>query len=173
MSKLIILFLAPLLLSCFSCISVRDQIPTPNALKSYTYGMYISTENKTITVKNRYVKGEIIAVEEDGMRILTTKEEEPLIFVDRQALKNARISIALLVNDPERIKGRSHLMGLIHFIHGWWNVITFPLTGAPRQAIVRGAIRKGYFIKYPEDITWNDLSKFARFPQGMPPNVWN
>jgi hypothetical protein len=26
-------------------------------------------------------------------------------------------------------------------------------------------------MRYPKEIDWNDLSKFARFPQGMPPNV--
>jgi hypothetical protein len=133
--------------------------------------MYIRTENKTKTVRNRFVNGEIIAVEKAGMYILTQGKEDSLRYVEKLALKHARISIALMVDDPERIKRRSYLMGLIHFIHGWWNIFTFPLTGAPRQAIVGGAIKKGYFIKYPEAINWEELSKFARFPQGMPPNM--
>jgi hypothetical protein len=171
MSKLTFLLLIPLLFSSFSCISVRDGIPTPTEFKSYTYGMYIKTENRTRRVKGRYVDGEIIAVEKGRMYILTNKNVEPLRFVDRITLQEAHISIALQVNDPERIKKKNQLIGLIHLVHGWWNIFTFPLTGVPRQAIVGRAVRKAYYVKYPEDITWNDLSKFARFPQGMPPNV--
>jgi hypothetical protein len=166
------LFSIPLifmLLIVSSC-SVNKYIAKPKHISTFVNGMYfkgIKFRGKNFT---RYFEGEIIALEDEGIYILTFGKEDELIFLNKDEIKKGRIYVALSSDKPESFSAWA-LINVLPVAHGWFGIFTLPITAAASGSIITDAKKRGYRMRYPKEIDWNDLSKFARFPQGMPPNV--
>lgn len=55
--------------------------------------------------------------------------------------------------------------------HGFWGVITLPINISTAASMNSSSNSSAYRMKYPDNISWNEMSKFARFPQGIPENI--
>lgn len=169
MSKYIIIIIVGMLTTVSSC-SVNKFVSTPKEISTFVNGMYFKGEKTKGNTLNRFFSGEIISVEEDGMHLLTFGKVDTLIYLSKNKIKKGKISIALSSDSPEKYAAWG-IINFLPFAHGVFGVITLPITAITTSAIISDATRGGYRIGYPKEIAWEDMHKFARFPQGIPPNV--
>jgi hypothetical protein len=127
----------------------RGWLPRAEELPQETRGAWIAVRGK-----NLLVEGELIAVSEERVQVLTRfrLEDVPLAQV-----RGATVALY----DPPNVAGGA----LIVLTHGYWAVFTLPLwlglaAGASREPLleVSGA-------ELPA------VARYARFPQGLPPGV--
>ena len=165
MNRSIILF--SLVLSLSACKSL-NYLPKPEAFPYHVKGHIIEMELE----ESYTMKGEIIEVTEDAVWVLPFKlNEGKLTKIPRSAVYDADIYVALTSNDPQAI---STWAGLINFAvlgHGYYGVLTLPTNLLITIPLARDAARGTYRMNYQRNVTWDYLHKFARFPQGLPPEI--
>ncbi|RED50569.1 hypothetical protein [Seonamhaeicola aphaedonensis] len=88
-----------------------------------------------------------------------------MISIDRNAIEEAEIMISLSVDNPKKIDTWASLLNATSIGHGFWGVITLPVNIGVSAGINSKNV---YWMKYPEHIKWDQLHKYARFPQGIP-----
>jgi hypothetical protein len=113
------------------------------------------------------LSGEFIAVEPDTVFVLT---RSGLRAIPRTMIKAARLG----TYDSEWYKLAYWTTGgaFLTVSHGWYAAISAPVwivTGIIAAASVsNGPIEE---VNGNNDFRWQEVSKFARFPQGMPPGI--
>ena len=157
----IILFIFSLL---FSACKTVNYIPKPADMKYYTKGMWIECNLKD----NSQTSGELIAVERQKLYVLDLNGA--LNLINRNSVSNATLKIALTSNSPEKLKV-APLIPLLSISHGLFLVFTLPINLAIVVPTYASNKSGTYIVKYPEATTWEKMSKFARFPQGIPKGV--
>ncbi len=164
---ILIIFIAQFLFSCSSI----SYLPKPKDYPLYINGMYFEgVEEK----ERKLIKfaGEIISVEKDSIISLVVSGKEPrkIFTVRKNKIRKGKVRIAKTSDDPEKFL----LFGiniLLPFTHGLYGAFTIPTMIPTTIGTISGAYRASFYIEYPKDIQWNEISKFARFPQGLPENV--
>ena len=140
--------------------SVQEYLPPVKEIGSTVMGSHISL----VTKSGHKSKGELIAVD--------TSQIVVLVFENRS-------SVQIPIHDIKSFKLRyakakhywpSILLGsLISISHGWGAFFTLPLNLIVTSAVsISGA---DAHILSQKRINYEKLSMFARFPQGIPPNV--
>lgn len=168
MSRHIIVIVVSILITS-SC-SVNKYVSTPKEISTFVNGMYFKGEKKKGNSLDRFFKGEIIAVEENGLHLLTFGKIDTVIYLPKNDVKRGKISIALSSDKPGKY-GAWGLINFLPFAHGVFGVFSLPITAITTGTIISDAARGGYRIRYPKEIAWEDMHKFARFPQGIPSNI--
>lgn len=158
--KLIFLILIPLLLA--SC-KTNTYLPSPAELKYHTKGMWFDCELPDKTKVN----GELITVENNQLIILPLFGEA--IAIKRNDIKEGNIQISLTTNYQDKLS-RGGLIPLLVISHGYWFIFTLPINLAIVVPTLATHKSGSYVVKYPNAVTWEQMSKFARFPQGIPKN---
>lgn len=153
-------FLYIILIITASCSSPKHVL-TPNELKKDTKGLYSKITFKTST--NR-VNGEIIEVSDKHITLLT---KDGILSFKKENIKESIILVSLTVNNPRRINSWASLINLLSLGHGYWAVFSLP----PTIAITSGITSEKYIMNYPKNVKWEELHKFARFPQGIPEQI--
>jgi hypothetical protein len=157
-NKLILALLPILLISCTS--TKYTALPTYNNINTYQYGSFIGIYRKA-----SYVAGELIAIDTNKIIILNKKKEEcitvPIEDVRRFLLRYAR---------PKHHYGWSiAVFNLATLSHGAFSLLTLPINLAVTISVT--ATAEHQFSYNRNDMTFDKLKMFARFPQGIPPNV--
>ncbi|WP_242134532.1 hypothetical protein [Aestuariivivens marinum] len=146
--------------------SSPKYLSAPKDFQNNVKGLYFKCK-----IKKKQTKfiGEIIEVGDDHIKLLSVKKGEKMIILDRNAIEEAEIMVALSVDDPKKIDTWASLVNVMSIGHGFWGGFTLPMN----IAIVSTGINKKniYRMKYPEHITWGQLRKYARFPQGIPKTI--
>jgi hypothetical protein len=112
----------------------------------------------------REIRGELIAVERDSVFVLTASG-----FESFPAVETRRAQVAGYQSGWPWLAGWTVLGTLSTISHGWFLVATVPLwviVGTVSAAVASGA----GIHRYPE-MSWSDLALYARFPEGLPPEV--
>lgn len=169
-TNLVIIILISLIVNC--CITPK-YLPTPDKLDTNTHGSYI----QIICEKNDNINGELISVEKDYLIVLEEEFSKCRLVPINDILKYklicakqnkygwtipAGIAVPLLpFQDPAG-------GGLMPF-QGFYPIFTIPINLIVTIAIASTA-KNAYKYK-SRDLSYTELRKFARFPQGIPPNV--
>lgn len=155
--KKLIFFIVTMI--CFSACKSPKYLATPENFKYETKGLILSYE----VSKDSTMLAEIIEVGKNTITLLPVNSPSPkLIEVKKNNIPEAEIIISLTSNNPKAI---STWAGLLN--------IPFPtpvhlLINIP---IMNDAAKGTYRTKYPQNVSWAELYKFARFPQGIPESI--
>ena len=132
--------------------------------------MVISAYNDTHRLAEKSISGELMAIQSDTVYLLT---DSALVAVNRNMIN----SVVLYLFKPQTktaplISGLSYLpnvFGAIAINEGAVLLLGVPLliTGAVMSAIES----TGSVMRYPGKYQLKAFSKFARFPQGLPPGL--
>ncbi len=158
-TNLIIVSLIALLIS--SCGSPR-YLPTHDMLDVYPKGSFIKISHVS---KSAISRGELIAIDEHLIIVLT---QDPLncAVIPLDDVSSFRLYYA----KPVRPYGFFiPIFTLLPFVHGVYGVFSIPihlLVTIPVALSGRNA-----FIYRMNNIEFDQLKMFARFPQGIPPDV--
>ncbi len=145
--------------------SSPKYLSTPKDFQNNVKGLYFKCQ-----YENKYSKitGEIIEVSDNHIKLLPIQNATHMITIDKNAIDKAEIMVSLSVDNPDKINTWASLMNLTSIGHGFWGVFTLPVN----VSVTAGINSKNvYWMKYPEHVTWDQLHKFARFPQGIPKTI--
>jgi hypothetical protein len=147
---------------CCSCAPVA-YLPTSDKIGEYQYGSYIHIR----TIEKTSLKGELIAVNAYYVYLLNNNAGRRLDSVAREQITDFKIKFA---NSNTGLYAASiPLSALVTITHGFYLVFTLPLNVITTSIV---AIDAGKAFEISKNsIRWDDLSMYARFPQGIPANV--
>jgi len=146
----------------FGC-KTPTEIPAPIEMVDFVHGSWVRVNPE----KGGLFRGELIAVEEERILILSEKGEDRLRYLSVEEIEALDILVSLTFDNRERAEMLSTFNGIIPFAHGFFGVITLPINWGVSATKRNNAYR----IKYPDEIPWDALHKFSRFPQGLPSAV--
>ncbi|MDF1695318.1 MAG: hypothetical protein P1U56_05775 [Saprospiraceae bacterium] len=161
-----ILFL--LLVIILGACSAPKYLSSPEDFKNQVKGLTLKVE-----LEDSYrLKGEIIEVNSTGVVVLPQRlNNRTLTTIPKSALLGAKVLISTTSNDPRGISSWAAAVNLITLGHGVFAVITLPANLLVTVPVGNGAASATYQMKYPEDVSYEQLHKFARFPQGIPEGI--
>ena len=156
-TKIILTGLIAIIIS--SCTSPR-YLPSSDKIDVNQYGSYININRKTTS----NVDGELIAIDSNKIVIL---------------LETTNKCMTVPINDVKRFKlqyakpkhyGWTIPLGIVlPFIHGLYSVFTLPIHLIVTISVTSSGERA--FQYSDKNMTYDKLRMFARFPQGIPPNI--
>lgn len=160
-TKFVITILMAVIYSSCS-MSSPDYLPDSENIDVNVYGSYISIVMKDA---EKSTSGELIAVDSVNFIVLTETDDSlvkkikivPVKKVDNFAIKYA---------EGDDYVAAVPLYTLASLTHGYYAVITLPL-----NLIITLVVNSEAFVYSDKNITLDDLKMFARFPQGIPPNI--
>jgi len=153
-----------------SCTVPRD-IPTPDTFHTTVKGSKIYLYPKASQGKKAV--GEIIAIQDSLIYVL--ESEIKLVnnnyvlvhqtkIVDLRIVKEGYIVLSRLATSEFK---NADWIGALVLTHGWFS----PITMLFNWGSIRSVKKATYRMRIGKDIYWNDVHKFARFPQGLPPDL--
>lgn len=151
-----------LILCIFSC-RAPSYLPQPSTFNDHVKGLHFVG----FLHGGGSVKGEIIDVTENEMFILSNRKNRKLSIVSRERLKKGNIVVCTVNDKVKMFSDWTGWMILSAFVHGFVGLLTIPLN----FSLSAQATQTAYRVKYPEAVSWEELKKFARFPQGLPNEI--
>ena len=142
------------------CMTPR-YVPKPQAIDTNQYGSLITIEGTS----GGKIRGELIAADTSQLTVLASKGKAQWV---------AEVSVASIESFKLQYAYANYgwtvpLYALSTISHGWYLLLTLPanliVTGV---AITNG---KKHFQYTEKTISYKNLAMFARFPQGIPPQV--
>jgi len=163
MKNIIISLIITAALICSSC-STAAFLPTTSRIVDNQYGSYIDVQ----LIDTRSLKGELIAVTPNVLYVLRNDEDsERLDSATLDQIKN--FSIRYAKSKVANYGWMIPVSAAITLTHGFFLLLSMPIN-LITTSIVTITAGDSYVIK-KKDISWYNLNKFARFPQGIPDNV--
>jgi len=168
-----------MILLLFFCLTVMPGCQKPMIPASYMQkpvdatmsikGSWIvlNTHNDTLPLAEKSISGELMAIQSDTVYLLT---DSTLMAVNRNMISSA----VLYLFNPQSATAPV-IAGLFSMPSVFGAIIkddgAFLLLGVP--LLITGAVMSATesgrnVMKYPDKFQLNDLTKFARFPQGLP-----
>lgn len=145
----------------FSSCKTNTYLPKPAKFGNYPKGMRLEVNLN----KGQKIAGELIAVENTDLYLMVM--EKDILTFNFMDISKAQIQLAMTANDSGRLTA-GPFIPLLTISHGWFMFLTLPLNLAIVIPTVASQRSGFYSIDYPRAITWEELGKFARFPQGIP-----
>jgi hypothetical protein len=143
--------------------SAPAYLPEAEFIDVNQYGSYI----EITTVRGPNISGELIAVDDDSMIVLSESSANM-----RNAVSIAHPDIygyKLRYAQPENHGWTIPLYSLFTISHGWYLAFTFPINLITTIAVTAGG--SSSYTYSDRNISRLKLRQFARFPQGMPEGV--
>lgn len=155
-----ILFFLVLILCFSNCTVLPSFIPKQMDIGTNPYGSFLVVN----TVKNGKLKGELIAADEEKMVLLTENKNqfETLVIPAQQITK-----INLFYASGSNYGWSIPIFTLLSFTHGYFMLFTIPFN---LISTITLTVNSNEMYSY-KNIDLKDISKFARYPQGLPPNI--
>ncbi len=166
MKKIILLSVISIL---FLTCKQNKYIPDAGNFKDHMKGMQI----RATLLDNSVIEGEILAINELEIYLLSTKKGRINHIIPRKEIKRAKIKIynKSKTNQLKQLKTISTLNYLSILGHGFVATLSFQINLLVNSIVVGNAAGYNY-ITYPNNISWREINKFSRFPQGIPAEVW-
>jgi hypothetical protein len=156
-TKLLIFLILPLVI--FSC-STPEYLPSHKEIEVNEYGAYVTL----IFTDVKNLSGELIAVESEQVFILN-EDDGKCMSIPLKNIIDMKIRYAKSPNYSWTIP----VFMLISVSHGYFGIATLPINLITTIAVTTGAYQAYKFRV--KKINPEVVRKFARFPQGIPPNV--
>ena len=149
--------------------SPKWHMPKPIEMEQSIYGSYFKV---TKIEGSKYIEGEIICMDDNTMTLMTlNNRKNKIISIKKNQIKEGLIEVALSSNKTSQIAMWHMFNLLVPLSHGYYGVFTLPLNILVGSAVSYDAALNPYAIKYPAQITWTQMYKFARFPGGLPEGI--
>ena len=156
--QFLIIIIIMMLVGC----SAPSYVPEPSLVNINTRGAYISIDLTVRGVRN--VKGELIAVSEEYIYVLRSKEGNKQVdSVNVKLVRDYDCRFA----QPKGFGWTIPVFTLATISHGWFAFITMPINFISAVIINNGPDYDYSQRKLPIDL----LNRYARFPQGLPPGI--
>jgi hypothetical protein len=167
--------IAFILLLFFSSCYVNKNVPLTKDIDKWPYGAQVAirySENTKIARRGEgyFIKGELLAVENDSLYILTYPPSAVVIF-SKEELSTMIVAFSLTSDAPNKFSGWTALLCLSTLAHGYFAVFSLPLNLIVGANVAASAAQSTFAALYPDNISWDELKKFSRFPQGIPEGV--
>lgn len=151
-----------------SCNSMRyAHLPKVKDIDTDYNGSYINVFlKKDVKINNkRHIKGELIAVDSTKMIVLTQKRDT----VKAEEFSTNKIKSFHLYYAKKPNYGLTGLLPASTISHGYYLVLTLPVNLIGVIYINNSSQKDFRYTQHT--ISIEELKMFARFPQGLPPNV--
>jgi len=155
-TKYFFVLLAIFITGCYT----PNYIPSVESIDINQYGSYIKVSH----IKVGTIDGELIALDSSSIIVLSesirTCVKIPLKDINSFTLRYAR---------PKNYAWSIPLFSLVSITHGFYGIISMPI-----NLIITISESVGGNLEYrynDKEISHKKLSMFARFPQGIPPNI--
>ncbi len=141
--------------------------PAENAPQD-PYGAWMTVEFPR-SAPRKSLSGEFLAVDRDSVYLLVDAmaATDPVVGID--LAKIWRASLAHFDPQTEKAGGWVVAGSISTLSHGWFLIASLPVW------IIAGSTMAGSLSHSPlensRDRTWDELAKYARFPQGPPPHI--
>lgn len=144
-----------------ACASERDlAAPAPSQAETHPLGCEVR-----LIARRHVVQGELIGLL-NGRYVLMNEGE--LLGVDTGlAFTRATVVLGRVTEKPNGF-GWAAALPLVSISHGAFAAFSLPMNIITAVAVARGAAKKRHVI-YLEPLVQEELCRFARFPQGVPP----
>ncbi len=158
--KLIILGILLALLNS-SC-KAPAYLPEAEKIAVNEFGSYITVDLS----EGSDIEGELIVIDSENLIVLTKKKDinQPRT-ISIENINGFRLMYAKPKNYGWTVPGFT----LASLSHGLLAVFTVPVNIAVTGIVTTRGTRAFTYNK--KTISWEDLKMFARFPQGLPPNI--
>ena len=160
------LILALLVTGCATTYAPDDWLPDTEDIPQNAHGGWITVVTQEVNSQSdeewMQYSGEFIALDEENAYVLY----DSLYVVPKNKIVNSTIEL-----DQKSTGGYAiwvTLGSLSTLSHGYYGIITLPLwllAGIPTAA--GESFRDMHEAEYPDEIYWNEVNKFSRFPQGV------
>lgn len=159
------LFMTGLLFAAFICSCTTPKyLPKPTEIDVNQYGSYITVIQKS----GKYIEGELLAIDSNNLIILQRSDSNytkaPLIIpvnnVSHFTIKYAQ---------PKHYGWSIPVYTLATISHGFFLIFTAPVNLIVTISVTVGG--ENAFTYNDKKMTYEKLKMFARFPQGIPPNI--
>lgn len=152
------LFLAIVMCSCLS----PAYLPKYNTIDENRFGSYINIHQKD----GPSVQGELLAINGQQLIVLTEhKNIKKFVVVPVNLISNFQLRYA----QPRHYGWSIPLFTGVTVLHGWYSAITAPLNLV--GTIIVTVSGEDAFMYNQKQLSYTELKMFARFPQGLPPNI--
>jgi hypothetical protein len=138
-------------------------LPTADAAQASPFGAWIQLEYAPAG-PTFPAGGELIGVGDDSVFVLPP--EQTLVAIPKAAVRQA--TVAVFDAQWSRLAVWTLLGSLSTASHGAFLVLSFPVW------VIGGSLAAGSASRAPlhdAEANWQDVQKFARFPQGLPPDL--
>ncbi|HTK82689.1 MAG TPA: hypothetical protein VL633_10385 [Bacteroidota bacterium] len=157
----LVLFISLLAVAgCASTSAPPGWLPNAEDVQQNVYGGWITAEIDSSNITKK-VSGELLAVEQDSVYILTYSGLRPMYRNDI-----ARAKVAFFEGDYGGMRAWTLVGTLSTLSHGFYLLISAPLWILAGTVAVSAATHD-QLIEYPRH-SWNEMKKYSRFPQGFP-----
>jgi len=137
----------------------HDAVPKRKSLPTDAFGGWISVTMKS---SQKSFQGELIAINADSIYVMNNGKVQLEQISD---VNSARI--VLFKTSSEEYALWTFLGSLGTISNGAFLVFTFPLTLITGIATTSSESNRINYLDYPQN-NWEELMKYARFPQGLP-----
>lgn len=149
-----------LLIIVFSSCTTTKNLPESNNIDINEYGSYINIKNNT----KPNVEGELISIDTNNIIVLI-KDNKKCIIIPVKEVKHFTLRYA----KPKHYGWTIPTFGIYPLIHGFFSIFTIPIHVIVTTAVTLSGENS---FKYSDrNMTYDKLKMFARFPQGIPPNI--
>jgi len=154
------IILTGMLAIIISSCSSPGYLPSSDKIDVNQNGSYIIIRQKTTAD----IHGELIAINSNNIVVLSETTNKCMTVsindVERFALRYAK---------PKHYGWTIPVGIVLPLIHGFYSILTLPIHLIVTISVTSGGERA---FKYSEkNMTYDKLKMFARFPQGIPPNI--
>lgn len=152
------LLAASLAVACAASTAPRGWLPGPGEAQAEAYGGWISVQRQS---HRETIHGELIAVDRDSVFVLTAEE---LFVIPLADVRRAKLTSYKSGGSAIALWGLAGTLSTIS--HGVILIISAPLWIVSSSIAAAGASREPQ-VTYPQR-SQQELSMYARFPQGLP-----
>ena len=163
---ILLLISVSILISCATSYAPDNWLPDTDDVPTNVYGGWITinTEPDSLDQEDEWLQynGEFIAVDEENIYVL---------YDTVYTIIKRKIYLSILDLDQKNAAaygGWVAVGALSTLSHGYYAGLSLPIWLLAGIPIAAGESRRDrYEAEYPTDLYWNDVKKFARFPQGI------
>lgn len=138
-----------------------DYLPHPKELQTSLKGSYIE-----VATDNKETKGELIAVDDSTLVVLENRYGDPWVVIIQQVDVNwYKIWYAKV----DHYGWSMPASALLTASHGYFAALSMPI-----NLLVTGVVTSSAYNDFSfkdDELTFDELRMYARFPQGLPPKL--
>lgn len=150
-----------LLLIIVSSCSAPKYVPQVEELPLSTHGSHIEVQQKSKAI----TEGELIAIDSTGLVILAGIETKQLRNITFDNIEKFKLTYA----QPKNYGWTIPVYTAATISHGIFLIFTAPVNIAVTSVVASAGANA--FTYNQKVISYEELRMFARFPQGIPPNI--
>lgn len=154
-------FLGLILMLLLGSCKAPAYLPESEDIGTHAFGSYITIDLN----EGKDLEGELISIDEEALLVLPKQGDLNIQSVPAENIK----SFTLMYAQPKNYGWSIPVSVLITASHGVFAVFTAPINIVV-TSVVTSRGQKAFTYR-DQDISMEELKMFARFPQGLPPQI--